>query len=616
MCGIAGVVAYRQDAEGLLRPIDAMTRSLARRGPDDEGIWRDRNVALGVRRLSVVDLPGGKQPAVARSDGAVTTVLAYTGEVYNFLELRQELASLGHRFETDSDTEVVLRAHVEWGADAPRRLNGMFAYAVWDARREELLLVRDRAGIYPLHYAIVPGGLLFGSEQKAILAHPAMEARVDLDGMRELASLARTPGHAVFAGMRELEPGRMLRFGRDGSSLETFWRLEPREHEDDLDTTIRTIRELLEDIVARQLVADVPLAFMLSGGLDSSAVVALAHRVRPDEPQAMRTFAVDFAGADDHFRAVSFLRSTRDAPYAEEVARHVGSHHSAVVLSPEALLDRQARSDVVRARDLPTPLGDLYTSLLLLSAVVRRDSTVVLTGDASDELFGGYNWASDPASFSGDTFPWVTAARNYPSSDRVNTTALLAPDLRRQLDIAAYEAERYREAVAEVEHLPGATPEERRNREVCYVDLTRYRQIIMDRKDRMGMAVALEGRVPFTDHRLVEYVYNVPLDMKTFDGREKALLRAAVEDLLPSSVLDRQKAGYPITQDPAYEDGLRALLAEMLDDPSSPVAPLVDEERARECLGGDDGDVVDRSSMELVLQLNDWAREYGVAFAF
>ncbi|NEE51894.1 asparagine synthetase B, partial [Streptomyces sp. SID8455] len=238
---------------------DAMTATMACRGPDAHGLWLGRSVALGHRRLSVIDPAGGSQPMVFEHDGEPVVAISYTGEVFNYRELRKQLLIRGHGFRTDSDTEVVLHAYLEWGEDFTEHLNGMYAFALWDARTEELLLVRDRLGIKPLYYWPLPGGVLFGSEPKAILAHPSARPAIDTEGFAELLGFTKTPGHAVYKGMHELRPGHTLRVGRGGSTLRRYWAVESHEHTDDLDTTIGRVRELLEDIVARQLVADVPV---------------------------------------------------------------------------------------------------------------------------------------------------------------------------------------------------------------------------------------------------------------------------------------------------------------------------------------------------------------------
>ncbi|GHF40744.1 asparagine synthetase B [Streptomyces mashuensis] len=619
MCGITGWIAYDQDltAPTALPVLEAMTRTMECRGPDAGGVWRDTHAALGHRRLAVIDIEGGRQPMLAEDehDGRTRLALTYSGEVYNYRELRAELRSLGHTFRTDSDTEVVLRAYLAWGDSFTERLNGMYAFALWDPRTEELLLVRDRMGIKPLYYHPTPDGILFGSEPKAILAHPAVRPAVDLEGMAELLAFTKTPGHAVYRGMRELRPGHTLRLGRAGSIVRPYWRLESYEHTDDTPATVRHVRELLEDIVGRQLVADVPLCTLLSGGLDSSAITALAAKGLGEAGRGpVRSFSVDFTGHTEHFRP-DRLRPTPDGPYAHALAEHVGSDHRDIVLDTADLMDPAHRAAVITARDLPyAGFGDGDVSLLLLFRAIRARSTVALSGESADEVFGGYRWFHDPAAVAADTFPWSAddVADSFSGAGSGSRLALLAPGLLTKLDLPGYQRARYHEALAEVPHLPGETGHQKRMREISHLHLTRFVQMLLDRKDRASMATGLEVRVPFCDHRLVTYVFNTPWAMKTFDGREKSLLRAAVRDLLPASVADRVKSPYPSTQDPRYATALRAGLRDVMADPDAPVRPLLDHDAVREALADGAGDSF-RAATEAVLGLDMWLRSHGTA---
>jgi asparagine synthase (glutamine-hydrolysing) len=318
---------------------------------------------------------------------------------------------------------------------------------------------------------------------------------------------------------------------------------------------------------------------------------------------------VDFAGYAENFRPDP-MRDTPDRPFVHELARYVEADHSDIVLSTDALMDPAVRSAVLRASDLPNGVGDLYSSLFLLFRAIRQHSTVALSGESADEIFGGYRWFHDPGAVAADTFPWFAMmARN-----RGFRSLLLDRSVLQDLQVDAYREASYRTALAEVPHPEGESGQEHRMREVCYLHLTRFLPILLDRKDRMSMASGLEVRVPFCDHRLVQYVFQTPWAMKTFDGREKSLLRAAVSDLLPTSILQRRKSPYPATQDPAYEQALRDELGKLLAN-EGPVTPLLDVEQARKVLDRPLGPVsmdASRHQMELVLQLDAWLRRYEV----
>ncbi|MEC3952828.1 asparagine synthase (glutamine-hydrolyzing) [Nocardia sp. CDC153] len=571
MCGIAGWISFDQDLTRRQAVVDAMTETMACRGPDDRGTYLRTHAGLGHRRLAVIDLPGGAQPMAALG-GDVAIV--YSGEAYNYRELRARLRELGHRFRTDSDTEVVLHGYLEWGREVVDHLNGMYAFAIWDQRDETLTLVRDRMGIKPLYVYPTRDGVLFGSEPKAILANPLAPKAVDADGLRELFAFTKAPGWSLWKGMSELLPGTVMTVDSKGIHEHTYWRLTAREHTEDTDRTVDHVRDLLTDIVDRQLIADVPRCVLLSGGLDSSAITGLAARRLATQGEQLRTFSVDFVNQEENF-VPDDMRDTPDSPFVRDVARLVGSEHRDVVLNPADLTDLSVRRAVIGARDIPLGLGDMDSSLYLLFRAIREHSTVALSGESADEVFGGYRWFHDGVALNAETFPWLAFS---PTLTLESRWEIINPELRPRLRLPEYVADQYATAVAEVEHLPGESDVEHRMRTVCHLHLTRFVRQLLDRKDRMSMAVGLEVRVPFCDHRLVEYVYNTPWALKTFDGREKSLLRAAAKHVLPQSVVERVKSPYPSTQDPGYAANLQQLVKERLSDHDSPLFDLLDRE--------------------------------------
>ncbi|MCR6484694.1 asparagine synthase (glutamine-hydrolyzing) [Amycolatopsis sp. OK19-0408] len=606
MCGIAGWVSY--DADLTRRPdvVDAMTATMSCRGPDDEGTWVRRHVALGHRRLAIIDLPGGRQPmSVHTPNGDVAMV--YSGEAYNFTELKEELTKLGHQWETDSDTEVVLHGYLQWGDEVVDHLNGMYAFAIWDERDDKLVMIRDRMGIKPFYYYPTPDGVLFGSEPKAILANPIAKKVVDLDGFRELAGFTKRPGWSLWKDMREVEPGTLVTVSREGIRTRTYWKLDAKQHTDDQETTVARVRELMTDIVHRQLVADVPRCVLLSGGLDSSAVTGLAAARLAEQGEQLRTFSVDFFGQEENFKPDE-MRDTADSPFVRDVASLVGSAHQDVVLNPGELTDPEVRRAVLRARDIPAGLGDMDTSLYLLFKAIRGESTVALSGESADEVFGGYRWFHNEDAVNADTFPWL-AFRNSMMDER---SSLYTPELVKNLDVQSYIADQYRTAVAGVEHLDGESEREARMRTICNLHLTRFVRMLLDRKDRASMAVGLEVRVPFCDHRLVEYVYNTPWSLKTFDGREKSLLRHATKHVLPDSVRDRVKSPYPSTQDPGYAAALQQQVKEVLAEPGHQVFDLVDRAWAHRASEVDSATMEPsmRIGLDRLLDLYHWIDMY------
>jgi asparagine synthase (glutamine-hydrolysing) len=614
MCGIAGWVSYDGDLTSHKDVITTMTKTMARRGPDAGGVWIDRHVGFGHRRLAVIDLAGGVQPMQAEELGQTTVSLIYTGEVYNFVELRDQLEQLGHQFKTRSDTEVVLRGYLQWGDKVAERLNGMFAFAIWDVRTEELFLIRDRMGVKPLFYYPTADGVLFGSEPKAILAHPTVQPRVNQDGFRELLVLAKNPESTIYSSMCEVRPGQVVRVNRNGLTKRRYWMLTAHEHNDDLPRTIRTVAELLEDIVQRQIVADVPLCSLLSGGLDSSAVTALAHRaIAIQQRGRIRSFSVDFADTGAAFVANSDFHTSSDTPFVRELVAHVGCDHTEVVLDSRELADRDLSRAVMQAADFPlSTSGDMFSSLYRLFQAVRAESTVALSGESADEVFGGYSWFHDPKTVNAATFPWLAAAT---TGSMLDGTQVLDADLLERLNLSEFQADSYARAIAETPVQKGEDAVERRMREISYLHLTRFVQFLLDRKDRMSMAVGLEVRVPFCDHRLVDYVFNIPWHLKTFDGREKSILRAATRKLLPNSIAERLKSPYPSTQDPAYEKALRAEVAEVLENRSHPATSLLNRKAIKDLLArplGTTSSLPERAGLERARSISAWVKDHGV----
>ncbi len=611
MCGITGWIGWEGDLTRERTQIEAMAGTLACRGPDAGGVWLSPRCALGHRRLIVVDPAGGGQPMV-RHRGNDTFVITYNGELYNTPELRQELIGRGHGFAGHSDTEVLLTAFMEWGPACLGKLNGIFAFAIWNETGQELFLARDRLGVKPLFFAQRGNTFLFGSELKALLAHPAVPPEIDAEGLAEVLLIgpARTPGHGVLRGVAELRPGWSMTVNRQGVRQQPYWTLPSAPHPDDLPTTVVRVRELVQDAVERQLVADVPVCTLLSGGLDSSALTAFAAAAfRTRGLGELHTWSVDYRDNALYFQASDF-QPNDDAPWVQRMSSYLETRHHPVIIDTPALVE--ALVPAMRARDLPG-MADVDASLYLFCQQIKREATVALSGECADEVFGGYPWFHRPELLHADTFPW---SRNLAAR-----VSWLAPDLVARLQPQAYVDARYREALAEVPHLPGEDPAEARLRAMFYLNLTRWMPTLLDRKDRMSMAAGLEVRVPFCDHRLVEYVWNVPWAMKCCDSQAKGLLRRALTGVLPTDVLTRRKSPYPKTHHPAYLAGVREAALQILNDTSSPLQTLVQAPVIRELARGENaasappwfGQLMGGAQLfAYLVQVDAWLREYRV----
>jgi len=614
MSGIVGWVDYQRDLSCQDVVVRAMAATMANRGPDGERIWSSKDAVLGHRRLATT---GAERPFVVEAAGRPLVVVSHSGQVYNRGELHSELAALGHTFRGGDDAEIIAQAYLAWGADFARHIDGMFAIAVWDEREHELVLARDRIGMRTLFYAETGTGLVFGSERKAVLAHPQIRSAVDITGLRELFSLAATPGEAVFHGMRQVPPGHVVRVRPRGVQTTKYWALESHRHTDDLDTTVGTIRALLDESVGAHTHTDGPLGALLSGGLDSSTVTTLAAkklRERGDEP--LTVFTVSFARQDETFKADKTW-GTRDDPFVADVAAHAGLDLTTVTLDTADLMDPVSRLATLDAKDLPSPLGNMNTSIYLLCRQVREQCGVALHGDPSDAIFGGFPWVFQPEIMAAETLPWV--ARAHAAGGRAGFGAdLLDPTLLKELDLPAYCADQYHAALANLPYLAEETGLDKKMREITYLHLTRWLEVLLGQSETMSAAVGLEVRWPYAAHRLVEYVFNVPWAMKDADERGKGLLRAAAADLLPQSVLNRHKSPFPVTQNPEYGKALCAELAELLADRNAPATPFINVDAARSIiqdpsrLAGGSSAFAGRSNIEMLLQFNTWLERYRI----
>lgn len=612
MCGIIGWIDWEKDLTQQELILQKMTETLANRGPDASGIWLSLRAAFGHRRLCVIDPKGGAQPMVRQREEN-QYVITYNGELYNTPELRAELLRRGYVFQSNSDTEVLLLSFIEWGPDCVNYLNGIFAFGIWDVKTENLFLARDRLGVKPLFFTEQSNCLLFGSELKTLLAHPSVPARIDREGLAEILMVgpARTPGHGVFQNIRELKPGHSLIYNREGLKINQYWALKSQPHQDDLKTTIRKVRELVEDAIQRQLVSDVPICTFLSGGLDSSTITSFASRFFKAKAKGkLSTYSVDFVDNNLHFTKNQFQPNS-DADWIPLVSDYLATNHHNIVLDiPEQV---NTLRDAVLARDLPG-MTDIDTSLLLFCREVKKDATVALSGECADEIFGGYPWFKNPEAFNARTFPWTLK-----NQERVD---ILAPEIIDYVQPESYLNQRYEEALAEVPVLPGESPQDTRMREIFYLNITRFMTTLLDRKDRMSMSVGLEVRVPFCDHRIVEYVWNVPWEMKNYKDMEKGLLRTSLSDILPQEVLTRRKSPYPKTHNPGFLEATRNLILETINDPTSPLLPLIDVKKIRKLTEGKTGNFAVGWFGQLMglpqlfaylAQIDIWLREYKIS---
>jgi asparagine synthase (glutamine-hydrolysing) len=582
MCGIAGIVAADRLRDGDRARLPVMRDVLAHRGPDAFGAWSDECAALGHRRLSIVDLATGAQP-LSNEDGSIQVV--FNGEIYNHADLRPGLEAEGHRYHTRSDTEAIVHAYEQWGDDCVHRFRGMFAFGLWDQPRKRLLLARDRLGIKPLYWAISDGRLLFASEIKAILASGLVEARANEEQLPELLGARYLSGEeTLFTGIRKLLPGHVLVYQNGTVTTRQYWDVpiaaEPAAAGDERDWVVR-FRALLEESVRLRLMADVPLGMFLSGGLDSSAIAAIMARLI-DRP--LQTFSVAF---DE--------RAYSELTWAREVADAIGAVRHEVVIGPEQFFDALPRLLWHEDEPIAHPSS---VPLYFVSALARQHVTVVLTGEGSDELLAGYgkypralfNWRAGGAYarlMPGVARQWIDrrvvpalpgrfaryARRSFLSVEHTPEATFFdnfaAMPLRLQQRLlardrraAATPDRAYGASRAWFDRAAGGSLLDR----VLYADIKTYLVELLMKQDQMSMAASIESRVPFLDHVLVEFAASMPAEWKLSGLTTKRVLREAAKDLLPASILQRPKMGFPVPFGMWVRERWEGLLREVLLD--------------------------------------------------
>ena len=572
MCGIAGWLDQTRPINEMDEVLQKMSDSLRRRGPDEHGAYIRRHAALLHRRLSVIDPENGHQPMSTLYEGEKYTIV-YNGELYNTEELREELKAVGFGFGTRSDTEVLLKAYCYYKEKCAEKLNGIFAFAVFEENAGRLFLCRDRVGVKPLFYHTYKGGIVFGSEIKAILNSGTVTPAIDEEGLYELFFLgpARTPGNGVFKGISELLPGEYAVYEDGKLRKSRYFRLTAHPHEADKKETVEKLRFLLTDAIERQLVSDVPMCFFLSGGLDSSVICQTAANFRKrNKLSPIDTYSVEYADNRRYFTK-SLFQPTADYEYIGLMVQSCGSRHHEIVLDNEDVLEALYPS--VQARDLPGYV-DIDSSLLLFCKEIKKNFTVALSGECADELFGGYPWYHNHDILFEDCFPW---SREQGVRRQVLKKGILPKG-------EEYVRDRYLDTVRAVDTLPGDSAIDRRMREMFALNYYWFMQCLLERKDRCSMYSGLEVRVPFCDYRLIDCAYNMPWEYKALSGREKGVIRKAFEGILPYDICYRKKSPYPKTHNPVYMELCKKKVAEILSDKSRRINSLIDENGVRDIM--------------------------------
>jgi len=609
MCGIVGIVNLKKDISNEHLLIKNMTKEIERRGPDEDGVYFSEHAILGHRRLSIVDVEKGKQPMSYRIQDTTYTIV-YNGQIYNAKELRQDLLENGFKFEGHSDTEVLLKAYVFYGKNVCEYLNGIFSFAIWNDNKKELFVARDQFGIKPLYYTILDENFIFASEIKAILDFPGIETTLDKTGISELFGIgpAHSPGFTPFKNIKEVIPAHFIIYGLDGFKDVEYWKIQTKEHTDNLEQTCEKIRFLIKDAVERQMVSDVPIGTLLSGGLDSSIITKYAGEYYKKEyGQKLKTFSVDYVDQEKNFVKNDFQPNTDDY-YIDLMAEKLGTDHKKIILDTPELFD--SLEDAMIARDFPG-MADVDSSYLLFFKNVKKDLKVALSGECSDEIFGGYPWYFREDSLNSKTFPWSLAIEERQK--------LLNGNISEKVNLKEYIDKRYNDSISKVQTLLSDSESTKIHRKLIYLTSNWFMQTLLDRTDRMCMFNGFEARVPFCDYRIVEYAWNIPWEMKAYNGREKGLLRYAFERELPEEIVYRKKSPYPKTHNPSYLKLVKKEISIIMENENAPINKLLNRDYILDIIKTD-GKAFTRpwfgqlmtgpQLMAYLIQVNMWLEKY------
>lgn len=613
MSGFAGFCDYSESLKEEKYLWMALARRMAsrvsHRGPDASREHVSRHCALAHATLLAEEPTANVQPVTRRFEHREYSI-AFNGEIFNARELRRELEDRGCEFQTESNAELVLMAYIYYGTDCASHLNGFFSFVIDDGYNMRTFLCRDRFGLKPLFYTKKGERLAFGSEIKALFEFPGVQPIIKEQGLCELFGLgpARSPGCGVFSDIHEVLPGHFILYSANGLQQYTYYRLEAQPHTQDYPETVATVRALLEDIVDRQMQADIPPCTFLSGGLDSSVVTALMAKSMSQEERQLTTYSFDYEGNETFFKPTSF-QPDRDDYWAKRVSELLGTRHITLSCDNETL--EKTLKDAVLAKDLPG-MADIDAALLYFCRRVKPHHSIVLCGEGADEIFGGYPWFHRKEMFDGTAFPW---SNNLPTR-----SSLLRPEILEKLHMEEYVGDRLADDLRSVPILLGESEEDRRIRQITWMTTRWFMATLLDRQDRCSMFSGMEVRMPFSDHRLVEYVYNVPWAMKNRDGVTKGLLRDAARGLLPEDVLFRKKSPFPKTHNPGYEALLKKQLTHVLQDSTQPIQKLLSKDVVSGLLGEsyDYGKpwfgqlMAGPQLLAYLLQINYWLSHYHV----
>ncbi|KAN0035328.1 hypothetical protein ACTA71_004593 [Dictyostelium dimigraforme] len=636
MCGISGWVNWsnKNDLLKEVGMIQKMSQSVYHRGPEEGGIWKSSDALFGNRRLCVIDVAGGKQPMVFKKSGDKSVVLCFNGELYNYQDLKKELESLGIQFRTHSDTEVILMSYVQWGEECVKKFNGMFAIAIFDEENQKLFLARDHLGVKPLFYCTRGDSILFGSEIKVLLSNDKLvKPEVDKDGVAQLFYLGafRTPEiGCIFKDIHEVSAGHSITFNKSSNNNgnnnnnevsftrngeKEYWNLKCLPHTDDIHETSKKLKKLIQGALSKQLVSDVPITFLLSGGISSSVLVSLASSLskssfpKPcplNETSILKTFSCEFEGDDKDYKEKI---DGPKKPWVETVVDNVQSNHISMQCGVDQLLNTICLP--MKARDLPS-FSKWETPLRVMLSKVKEHGVILISDEGSNEILSGYDWFTKDCALNMNKLPWI-------GDIYVHFNKFLKDQVLEQVDYMKYGEQVYQKAIKKMPVLEGEDENQVKQRVASWLFIKYFLVYMLEREDRTSMSQSLEVRVPYCDYNLVEYCWNIPYNIKSVDDIEKGILRRSMAEQLPKDILYHKKNNYPLSvQDKNFFISICGLLEIELNNPSSPILNFIKLEPIMEIISKKYDEKYQTYENQMViehlLQVNAWIVEYNVKF--
>lgn len=559
MCGFICMYDYTNDLTSQSQNFNKMLTLLKYRGPDDFNIVNSKHVLLGHCRLSIIDIDGGKQPFVYTYND-IDYSIVYNGEIYNMNTIKEQLINDGYHFTSQSDTEVIVASFIAYGPRCLNMLEGIFAFVI--SYQDKLFVARDQLGVKPLYYYQKDNLFIFSSEIKCILTYLG-KCVVDETGIKELLGLGPsiTPGQTLYKDIYSLRPAHYMTVFNGYKEINRYWKLTYHEHKHSYEETVYDIRNLLNHSIRQQLLSDVPISCMLSGGLDSSIITGVASQYITN----LSTYSVDYQDQDKYFIPYEY-QTTRDNHYIDEVNNMYQTKHKTITLSQQQLV--YALKESLIARDTPG-MADIDSSFLLFSKEIAQNHKVALSGECADEIFGGYPWFYREDLLNADGFPWIRDL-----DKRID----LFSDKIKSLNIKNYVNDKYQQTINEIDYHDYST-EDSNKRKMIYLNMEWFMQTLLTRCDSQTMRSSIEVRVPFANKDIFSYLYNVPWSFMYRNNTEKGLLRDAFKDFLPDDIYNRKKNPYPKTHSPIYRDLIVELLKESLTDENNLLLQLFNRDK-------------------------------------